>query len=114
MPRSDRDIFDDHVMALVRQLGVQTTRLSEPTRRRLLDDVRRRRSEARLNDHEAALTFACGHARALIDLDRERARVLTDRLRLVGRQWCDEGLARAAVLAPLERELEAALREAGR
>jgi hypothetical protein len=107
MPRSDRDIFDDHVIALTRQLGVQPERVSDSGRQRLLDDGRRRR----LNEHEAALALAYGYAGEMLDDDLERARVLADRLALVGRQWLNERLVHESVRAPLERELRSALRE---
>ena len=107
--RSDRDIFNDHVEALVRRLGVDLDRLRDAERRRLLDDARRRS----LNEHEAALAVAYGHLAGWLEHDVERARVLIDRLSLVGGQWREEALVRAGVTRPLEREARARLEELG-
>lgn len=107
MARSDRDIFNDHVEALARRLGVPVNRLPDAERRRLLDDVRGRK----LNDHEAALTLGYAYLIGLPDDDVERIRVLLDRLSLVGRQWWEEALVRPGLATPLEREALERLRE---
>jgi hypothetical protein len=108
MARSDRDVFNDHVAALTRQLGVQVDHVPDGERRRLQDDARQRR----LNEHEAALTVAYGEVRELLHRDLEQARVLVDRLALVGRQWRVAGLVGAALLQSLEQRARVQLRDA--
>ena len=107
MARSHRDIFNDHVAALARRFGVHLDRLADGERRRLLNDVRRRN----LNEHEAAMTVAYAYLMELPEHDLEHARVLLDRLGLVGRQWREEALVDAALVEPLERAARARLRE---
>jgi hypothetical protein len=105
MPRSERDIFNDHVTALLRQLGVNADDVADRHRRQLFDQARRRH----LNDHEAALVVAHGHALDLLEENLERARVLVDRLALVAAQWGRDDLVNRQVVAPLERDARAAL-----
>lgn len=110
MPRSEREIFNDHVTVLVRQLGLELEELSETQRDRLLLEARKRR----VNDHEAALIIAYAHLPVLLDEDVEGARVLIDRLSLMAREWRDEHLVDARAVAPLEEEARARLRRADR
>ncbi|MEQ8858130.1 MAG: hypothetical protein RIC56_05740 [Pseudomonadales bacterium] len=110
MPRSDREIFNDDVTVLVRQLGLELDDLAPRDRDHLLNQARHRH----LNDHEAALTLAYDHVPALLDQDVERARVLIDRLALMGRLWRDDDLVHRDLTAPLEREARAQLRRADR
>ncbi len=110
MPRSEREIFNDHVTVLVRQLGLELEDLSRGNRERLLQQARRRH----VNDHEAALLLVYDHLPALLDEDVERARVLIDRLALIAGEWCEEDLVDGRVTAPLDREARVRLRRAER
>lgn len=107
--RSERDRYNDHVEALLRDLGLELEDFDGREQSRLLQDARQRR----LNEHEAALAVAYGHAPVLLDDDLERARVLMDRLALTAEQWQHQGLVNRHRLAPLEREARAALKRAG-
>lgn len=109
VPRSERNRFSDHVEALLLRLGVRADDVAERLRKRLLHEARHRR----LNDHEAALTVAHGHALELMDAELERARVLVDRLELVAAEWDGEDLIDRSVIMPLQREARLALRRNG-
>jgi len=109
MPRSERDIFTDHVAALLRPLGVALEDMTRAQRERLVNRARR----SRLNEHEAALTLAHGFVIDLLERDVERARVLMNRLTLMAAQWKREDLVKRGVVTPLEREFRAALRRTG-
>lgn len=110
MPRSEREIFNDHVTVLVRQLGLELESLSEIQRDQLLLQAR----QQHVNDHEAALIIAYAHLPVLLDDDVEGARVLIDRLALMAREWRDEHLVDARALKSLEEEARDRLRRADR
>lgn len=107
MTRSDHDLFNDHVTALTRQLGLDLDHLLEAERRQLLAAVWRRR----LNDHEAAVAVGFCHVQLLAERDMERARVLLDRVSLVCGQWREQRLVDGALTLPLERQALKALRD---
>ena len=106
--RSERDIFNDHVGVLMRQLGVRAEEMQVPEAGRLLNEARSRR----LNDHEAALSVAYGLIPRLLDRDLERCRVLLDRLALVAEAWRDDDLVARHLPAALDRAARRALRDA--
>ena len=105
MTRSDRDIYSDHVAVLARQLGFELDHLAPRDAERLLGTARQRR----LNEHEAALLVGYGRVQALLDEDLERARVLAQRLGLVGGQWAHDGLVGRHTLTEMERDARDAL-----
>lgn len=110
MARSERVRFNDDVAVLARVLGLDLEDLDEAPRRALLGDAWQRR----MNAHEAALAVAVGWAEALLDEDRERARVLLDRIGLVSAHWQKEELIDASVVDPLTHRARAGLRAAPR
>jgi hypothetical protein len=106
--RSPRDIFNDHVTVLVRQLGFELDQLDERDVRRLLAEAWHRK----LGDHEAAASVGYGYVRSLLQRDLERARVLLDRMSLVVEQWRALGLVDRSRTVTLEQEARRAVREA--
>jgi len=109
MPRSEHDKFIDRLAVLLRDLGVDIDAVAAPRRDALLKDLR----QARLNEHEAALSFAYGLLPELLEDDQEEARVLVDRLEVTAEDWDDQDLVDRRRLAAQQRDARAALRRAG-
>jgi hypothetical protein len=110
MGRSERDIFNDHVTSLLRQVGIHLEDLDRADQRRLLSEARDRRC----NDHEAALLIAYALIPALLEDDVEQGRVLVGRLEVTTDAWADEELVDRRRLRDSESAARQALRRAMR